>query len=219
MRGAGCWARQAGRVHPPASSATLRRYIPTLVIERPLYYRERSDGVYTAGLYLLNKVVEESILSVVSRPVCDEPWCAAFTLPCTAEPWPFLAEPQVVACAATIVFSFSVGLQGHFVIVWMAYFLALSCSTTLAYFIAASTSTLEAANALFPTLITVDLFFAGFLIHQNSIPGFIRWISYLDFMRYAWRVRNVRGNLSRPNPAMPDPRAGFRTLAARMTRT
>lgn len=45
---------------------------------------------------------------------------------------------------------------------------------------------MEAANALFPTLVSVNLFFAGFLITFDEMPRWLSWIQYLCFMRYAW---------------------------------
>ncbi len=42
-------------------------YVHILVLERPVYVRERADGLYTPGTYLLYKLVEEGIIaSIVS---------------------------------------------------------------------------------------------------------------------------------------------------------
>ena len=41
-------------------------YIPTLVMERPLFVRERSDGLYLASTYLASKLVEELSIAAIA---------------------------------------------------------------------------------------------------------------------------------------------------------
>ena len=42
-------------------------YLPAIVMERPVYIREMSDGLYTPFTYLLYKVLHRRCLSSLSR--------------------------------------------------------------------------------------------------------------------------------------------------------
>merc|ERR1712217_902654 len=68
-------------------------FVPSLTLERPLFYRERADGCYCAVTYYLAKFIEEAVL-------------------CTLTSFVFSA----------IVF-FAMRLQGSFLIFAVAYFL------------------------------------------------------------------------------------------------
>jgi len=131
-------------------------YLPSLVLDRPLFYRERADGVFSSGQYLACKLTEEA---VVSLPV------------------------SLAVCA---LYFYVIDLRGSFAAFWATYFLVLSCSVHLAYLTAAAAPTMEAANALFPTLVTVNLYFGGFMIPFGEMPAWLRWIQWLCFLRYGF---------------------------------
>jgi ABC-2 type transporter len=44
----------------PTSAAA---YVPSIVLERPVFIRERSDGLYSVTTYLCHKMVEEILLA------------------------------------------------------------------------------------------------------------------------------------------------------------
>ncbi len=44
----------------------------------------------------------------------------------------------------------------------------------------------DAANAMLPTYVITLLYFGGLLITQDAMPGWLRWYSYIDFVRYGW---------------------------------
>lgn len=131
-------------------------YVPSLFLERGLFARERNDGLYHVITYLLAKMLDELIISAVAS--------LGF---------------------AALVF-YVVQFQGQFVLFWLVYFITLSIGIVLAYFVAAFSPNLDAANALVPTYCTTLLFFGGFIISFDSMPAYWKWYSYIGFVRYAW---------------------------------
>ena len=51
----------------PAFGATA--YIPEIVQERALFYRERNDGLYRVITYLLSKMIDETLVAFVTSIV------------------------------------------------------------------------------------------------------------------------------------------------------
>ena len=131
-------------------------YIPTLVLERPTYRRELQDGCFRPITYLLAKLAEELTASA------------------------FLALVFVVPVY------FAAGLKGSLGIVITIYFYSVFIGVLLGYAIAAKCSSLETANALLPTYVTVNLFFSGYLITHRDIPAGWRWYVQLDWMWFGW---------------------------------
>lgn len=131
-------------------------FVPSLTLERPLFYRERADGCYTAVVYYLSKFFEEAIL-------------------CTLTSLVFSA----------IVF-FVMKLQGSFVIFAVSYFLTTMVGIVLAYAVAAFAPNMEAANALLPTYVTTCMYFGGLFLVFDKIPTGWQWYSWTSFLRYAW---------------------------------
>ena len=39
-------------------------YIPSIVLERPIYLRETADGLFRPVIYLTHKILEETVLSI-----------------------------------------------------------------------------------------------------------------------------------------------------------
>mmetsp|Transcript_20283 Transcript_20283/g.28311 ORF Transcript_20283/g.28311 Transcript_20283/m.28311 type:complete len:604 (+) Transcript_20283:493-2304(+) len=131
-------------------------FTPSLTLDRPLFYRERSDGLYTTTTYFLAKF-------------CEEAFVAIFT-----------------SLLFTIVIFWGLDLQGNFGIFVLTYYLTAMCGIVLAYFIAAAVPTLEAANALLPTYVTICMFFGGLFIVYDKIPDGWQWFTWLCFLRYPW---------------------------------
>ncbi len=67
-------------------------YVPALSLERGLYVRERSDGLYRPITYLINKLLDEVVVAIFAT---------------------------LVICAAVF---YGVQLQGSFWTFWFAYF-------------------------------------------------------------------------------------------------
>jgi len=131
-------------------------YVPSLTLERAMFYRERADGCYAAWTYYVSKFIEEAILCILSSLIFS-----------------------------AIVF-FSLRLQGSFFVFALAYFLTAMVGIVLAYCVASVAPTMEAANALLPTYVTVCMYFGGLFIVFDKIPVGWQWFSYTSFLRYAW---------------------------------
>ncbi|KAL4421764.1 hypothetical protein ABPG77_009747 [Micractinium sp. CCAP 211/92] len=131
-------------------------YVPAIVLERPLFVRERNDGLYRVITYLVAKMVEELGVALVNSIVFSN-----------------------------IVF-WALQLQGSFALFFLVYFATLSTGIVLAYFIAALSPNMDVANAALPTYVVSLLFFSGFLIRFDAIPNYWKWYAYIDVLRYAW---------------------------------
>jgi ABC-type multidrug transport system ATPase subunit len=131
-------------------------FVPSLTLERALFYRERNDGCYAAWTYYVAKFIEEAVLCVLTSLL--------FSL---------------------IVF-FALELQGSFFIFAITYFITAMIGIVLAYAVAALAPTMEAANALLPTYVTLCMYFGGLFIVFDKIPVGWKWFSYTSFLRYSW---------------------------------
>jgi ABC-type multidrug transport system ATPase subunit len=131
-------------------------FVPSLTLERGLFYRERADGCYMAFTYYLAKFIEEAVLCVLTS---------------------FLFS--------VIVF-WGIKLQGSFLIFVVVYYMTTMLGIVLAYAVAAVAPNMEAANALLPTYVTVCMYFGGFFLLFEKIPTGWQWFSYTSFLRYSW---------------------------------
>merc|ERR1712129_275197 len=131
-------------------------FVPSLTMERPLFFRERADGCYCALTYYLSKFVEEAVLCVFTSLIFS------------------------------ICVFFAMSLQGSFFIFWFIYFLTTMVGIVLAYAIAAVAPTMEAANALLPTYVTTCMYFGGLIMLFDKIPIGWQWYSWTSFLRYSW---------------------------------
>eukprot|EP00887_Chlorella_sp_A99_P008260 scaffold12.g8260.t1 len=149
-------------------------YVPSLVLERPLFVRERNDGLYRVGTYLASKMVEEVGLALVNSLVFSN---IVF--------WPLK-------------------LQGQYALFWLIYLVTLSIGISSGYFVAAISPNMDVANAALPSYTTTLLFFSGFLIPWNNIPKWWQWYGYIDFLRYAWGALTANQFGGGPPPAGRD---------------
>lgn len=131
-------------------------FVPSLTLERGLFYRERADGCYMALTYYIAKFIEEAVLCI-------------FT--------------SFIFCAITF---WGIALQGSFLIYVLGYFLTTMLGIVLAYAVAAVAPNMEAANALLPTYVTICMYFGGFLLLFDKIPVGWQWFSWTSFLRYSW---------------------------------
>lgn len=136
-------------------------YVPAIVLERALYTRERSDGLYYPITYLIAKMLDELMVATV----CSVGFAAAAF--------------------------YAIDFQGNFGTFWLVYLLVLYIGVALAYFIAAISPNMDVANALLPVYVTTQLFFGGFILDFRVMPSYLKWLSYLDFIRYAWSALMV----------------------------
>ena len=131
-------------------------FVPSLTLDRPLFYRELADGCYSPVVYYLAKFVEEAVLATTTSLLF-----------------------------ALIVF-FSCSLQGSFWVFALVYFLTTMTGICLAYGVAALVPTMEAANAVLPTYVTMCMYFGGLFLLFDKIPKAWDWFSWTSFLRYSW---------------------------------
>jgi len=131
-------------------------FVPSLTLDRPLYYRELADGCYSPLVYYLSKFVEEAVLAVFTS--------------------------LLFAC---ITF-FGCNLQGSFWVFASVYYLTTMCGICLAYAVAAIAPNMDAANALLPTYVTTCMYFGGLFLLFDKIPVGWKWFSWTSFLRYSW---------------------------------
>lgn len=77
--------------------------MPSIVLERPLFYREQDDGCYPVISYIVYKLIEETLVGL---------------------PVSFLTQS---------ILYFGVGLQGSFLRFWIVHFLIAQNGIALAY--------------------------------------------------------------------------------------
>lgn len=130
----------------PAFSAA--SFVPQIMLSRPLYFRERNDGLFRPICFLMYLMAEECLVAIpVSFIVCTAMW-------------------------------FGVGLAGSYITWWLQFYLQFLCGVSSAYFLAALSPNIDTANALVPIYGVICMFFAGFLIIRTDMPWYWRWLMY-----------------------------------------
>ena len=130
--------------------------MPSLMLERPIFVRERADGNYHVISYLLYKVLEEFIVTV--------PLSALF-------------------CVAIY---YGVGMHGSMVLFWLTFLVMNNIGIVLAYLVASFAPSVDSANAILPCYVVICLFFVGLLIPYKEIPVWWSWFAWICPLRYAW---------------------------------
>jgi len=131
-------------------------YIPALVLERSIFYRERADGLFTPLCYLTARMIEELVIAFFN------------------------------AVAFSALAFYPVFLSGSFVTFFLAKFITTSIGITLGYLVAAVSPSMEIANSLYPAYVVSLLFFVGLLIRMPDIPNYWKWNVYINPLHYAW---------------------------------
>ena len=148
-------------------------FVPSLTLERSLYYRELSDGCYAPATYYMAKFIEEGVLATIT---------------------------SLIFC---IVVHFGCALQGNFFLLFISYYLTTMMGIILAYAVAAVAPTMEAANAILPTLVTIWMFFGGLFIVFDKIPRGWYWFSWTSFLRYSWGSMMLNQFAGEENGSLP----------------
>ena len=115
-------------------------FVPSLALERVLYYRELHDGCYAPATYYAAKFIEEGVLATVT---------------------------SLLFC---VIVHFGCALQGNFFVFAAPYYLTTMLGIILAYAVAALAPTMEAANAILPTMVTIWMYFGGLFLVFDKIP-------------------------------------------------
>ena len=136
-------------------------YMPSIVLERAVFYREVDDGSYPLFSYVAYKFIEEGVLAI---PVTLVAHTALY-----------------LGCA----------LQGSFAIFWICNYMVLSCGIALAYVCASVAPNMDAANTLLPVYNVIQLLFSGMLIRRADMPSGWEWYSHTLFVRYGWQAQMI----------------------------
>ena len=134
-------------------------YLPSILMERPLLYRELDDGCYPLPAYIAYKVIEEALIALF------------------------------VSLFATLIVHYSVMLDGSFLIDWFTYFGIQQCGVAVAYVCAAVARDVDAANAILPVYNVLQILFAGLLLHSEDVPTGWAWWPPTLFVRYGWQAQ------------------------------
>jgi ATP-binding cassette, subfamily G (WHITE), member 2 len=102
--------------------------VPALTLEKPLFVRERNDGLYRPITYLLAKLFDELFITLIASVVF-----------------------------AVFVYKV-VDLQGSFVLFWLTYLVTLSIGIVVAYTVAILSPNMDVANAALPTYVVRSSF-------------------------------------------------------------
>ena len=136
-------------------------YLPSILMERPLLYRELDDGCYPLLAYISYKVIEEAAISFF------------------------------VSLISTSVVYNAVGLRGNFFVDWFTYFGVQQCGAAVAYVCSAVARDVDAANAILPIYNVLQILFAGLLLHLDEVPRAWTWWPPTLFVRYGWQAQVV----------------------------
>ena len=146
--------------------------ISSLSEDKVLFIRERSNGFYGPFPYFLSKVVFDLIpLRIIPALILCS--ISYYLIGFTPGLGPFIRFLVIM-----VVFAMNSGLHG-FVIACMVQ--------------ETSTSTLAAVMS-----ILFQMLFSGVLVNQVNIPGWVGWIQYLSFFKYAYEacIANEAGGLT-----------------------
>ena len=144
--------------------------MPSLVLERAVFVRERADGLYSVVAYLGYKLTTELVVAT------------ATSLPVTAAMF------------------YGAALHGSYAYFWLVFLFSLAVGVAAGYLVAAASPSMDVANAALPTWACVNLFFVGQLIRFDDMPRAWRWYSWLDPMRYGWAGLLVNEEGASPLP-------------------
>lgn len=95
-------------------------YIPSLVLDRALYVREHSDGLYRVITYLLSKMAEELLVAGIG------------------------------SCLTCSMVFYAVQLQGSWILFWLAHVTTYAWGIVLAFMVASISPNIGVANAALP---------------------------------------------------------------------
>ncbi|EGG18231.1 ABC transporter G family protein [Cavenderia fasciculata] len=133
--------------------------IPIITMERGVFYRENSSGMYRVWIYLLTFVITDIPFIFLSAIAYIIPtyFLAGFTLVPRAEP--FFYHTLVL---------FAVYLNFSMLCLFLACFFPSD----------------EVAQSIAGVLLSLQSLFAGFMILPGSIPRGWKWFYHLDFVKY-----------------------------------
>lgn len=123
-------------------------------LERPLFIREYTSGMYSSIPYFITK-------SIVEVPIA------------------FIQSGIIM-----LITYYLMGFQGNFFFLTCSLALLGLTASSLSVFLGSIAKNVNIAVQLTPILTVPQILFAGFFISINQIPIFIRWFQYLCSLKY-----------------------------------
>ena len=175
-------------------------FVPSLTLDRPLFYRELADGCYAAPGTRAEAPTADAHAILARR----SPRVRACVPPVRTVYYLHKFIEEALLCTFTsllfsVIVFFGVRLQGSFWIFAAVYYLTTMVGIVLAYAVASLVPNIDAATAILPTLVTLWMYFGGLFLNFDKIPVYLQWASYTSFLRYTWgalMVNQFGGNSS-----------------------
>ena len=127
-------------------------------IERPVFLREYSSGMYSVPAYFFSK-------SVVEFPV-------------------LFAQVAL----STVIAYYLMAFQGSYIGLVYALFLVSIASASVALLLSSIANDARRAMELTPLIFVPQIFFSGFFVPMTSVPAVLRWGQYLCALKYALNI-------------------------------
>lgn len=137
---------------------TAASFLPALVLERALFYRERADGLYNSVTYYVAKLIEEAVMSIV-----------------------------IIFLFSLALYS-ALDLRGSFWVFAATLYTTNFIGIVVAYAIAAIAPNMEIANATLPAYLASTACVCGFFILCENMAYPWQCYSAVSFMKYAWAL-------------------------------
>lgn len=131
-------------------------YVPSIMLARPLYFRERNDGLYRSITFLLYLITEETLIAVP------------------------------VTMAINTIMWFGLKLSGSWILWWTSFLVTYIAGITVSYAICSVSPSIDVANAAVPIFGVICLFFSGYLIRLEDIGWWWRWFVYITPTFYSF---------------------------------
>lgn len=153
-----------------ATGYSVVNFIYPIASERPLFNRERNDGLYSPAVYLTYKLIEELGIQ----------WCIGLINQVIMFASILSGSPG--GWSRTDAFRSANGFLFFYLMLGTATSGACSAAYAVVAFVGNATTASIAASSLFAVL----GYLAGFVILQSQTPWYLRWITYINPLRYLW---------------------------------
>ena len=144
-----------------AMFSAIQPILLTFPIERPVFLREYSSGLYTVLPYFLTKTMIEMILNL------------GFTF------------------VMMVITYWSIGFNGNFFTILFIFWLQGTVGSSLALWLGSLTSNVETAIQLTPLLLVPQILFSGVFLRVELIPSWLRWAQYTCFLKYTINLLTI----------------------------
>jgi len=129
-------------------------FVPSISLDRPIFYRDRADGYYGSAAYVLAKLAEDAVVMAVT------------------------------AVIYSVIVFYGCALSGSFAVFLGVRFFASMVGVALAYWSAAVSPTMASACAILPAIVTVGQFLSGYIITYGAMPAGWYWFYHINFLQY-----------------------------------